>query len=176
MSNAQNEFFCFPDAHLPGRSAVLAEYDILDTPREQQFDDVVKLAAAVCAAPIAVVNLVGDDRQWFKAEMGLGVRETPLDTSFCAHAILEEDFLEIRDATKDSRFAANPLVDAAGGIRFYAGALLKNQAGLAIGTLCILDTRTRPEGRSGRIHAAMYVGKRVERDFQIGANSAMPCP
>ncbi|WP_170065954.1 PAS domain S-box protein [Novosphingobium guangzhouense] len=148
MSDTQNETLCFSNASSPGRSSVLAKYDILDTPREQQFDDVVKLAAAICAAPIAVVNLVGDDRQWFKAEVGLGVRETPLDTSFCAHAILEEDFLEIRDATKDSRFAANPLVDAAGGIRFYAGALLKNQAGLAIGTLCILDTRTRPDGLS----------------------------
>ncbi|GFE76676.1 PAS domain S-box protein [Novosphingobium sp. TCA1] len=146
MSDAYDAPSCFGDVLSAGRSLALARYDILDTPREQQFDDIVKLVAAICAAPIAVVNLVGDDRQWFKAEIGLGVRETPLDTSFCAHAILEEDFLEIRDATKDSRFAANPLVKVAGGIRFYAGALLKDQAGLAIGTLCILDTQPRPEG------------------------------
>ena len=148
MRDVHEDAVCFASALFPGRNAVLAEYDILDTPRERQFDDIVKLAAAVCETPIAVVNLVGDDRQWFKAEVGLGVRETPFDTSFCAHAILEEDFLEIRDATRDRRFATNPLVDAAGGIRFYAGALLKNQAGLAIGTLCILDTQTRPEGLS----------------------------
>lgn len=148
MSEAFEDLSCFGDALFASRSAVLAEYDILDTPREQHFDDIVKLAAAICEAPIAVVNLIGDDRQWFKAEVGLGVSETPLDTSFCAHAILEEDFLEIRDATQDSRFAANPLVNAAGGIRFYAGALLKNQAGLAIGTLCILDTQVRAEGLS----------------------------
>ncbi|GFE76898.1 PAS domain S-box protein [Novosphingobium sp. TCA1] len=148
MNDAHDAPSCFGDFLSAGRSEALAEYDILDTPREQQFDDIVKLAAAICSAPIAVVNLVGDDRQWFKAEVGLGVRETPLDTSFCAHAILEEDFLEIRDATQDSRFAANPLVDVAGGIRFYAGALLKNQAGLTIGTLCILDTQTRPHGLS----------------------------
>jgi len=148
LSDAFEDSPCSGDALFAGRSAVLAEYEILDTPREQQFDDIVKLAAAICEAPIAVVNLVGDERQWFKAEVGLGVSETPLDTSFCAHAILEEDFLEIRDATQDRRFATNPLVDAAGGIRFYAGALLKNQAGLAIGTLCILDTQVRPDGLS----------------------------
>ncbi|PWQ83112.1 histidine kinase, partial [Stenotrophomonas maltophilia] len=74
-----------------------------------------------------------------KAEVGLGVRETPLDTSFCAHALLEQDFLLVPDATADPRFACNPLVTGEPHIRFYAGALLKTDDGLPIGTLCVLD-------------------------------------
>lgn len=125
------------------RLAALARYDILDTPREQAFDEIAELTAAVCDAPIAVVNLIADTRQFFKAEVGLGVRETPLDSSFCAHAILEDDFLIIPDATQDPRFACNPLVTDAPHIRFYAGALLKTSDGVPIGTLCVLDYRPR---------------------------------
>jgi hypothetical protein len=73
------------------RLAALARYDLMDTPREAAFDEVAALAAKLCDVPIAVVNLIGDGRQFFKAEVGLGVRETPLDSSFCAKAILEQD-------------------------------------------------------------------------------------
>ena len=125
------------------RVAALESFEILDTPREREFDDIAILAAEICDAPIAVVNLVTSGRQWFKAEVGLGVRETPLETSFCGHALLEQDFMMVTDMTKDPRFDCNPLVTAENGIRFYAGALLKNEAGLPIGTLCILDTRVR---------------------------------
>ena len=75
------------------RLEALRRYDILDTPPEEAFDEVARLAARICDAPIAVVNLIDDGRQFFKAEVGLGVRSTPLETSFCATAILEEDFL-----------------------------------------------------------------------------------
>ncbi len=125
------------------RLAALVRYRVLDTPREPDFDDIAALASEICGTPIAVVNLIADVRQWFKAEVGLGVRETPLETSFCAHAILEADYLEVPDATKDARFDCNPLVTAVDGIRFYAGALLKTEEGLPIGTLCVLDTRPR---------------------------------
>ncbi len=125
------------------RLAALASYQILDTPPEQVFDDVVQLASEICQTPIAVVNLIGAGRQFFKAEVGLGVRETPLETSFCATAILEDDFLVVPDATQDPRFDCNPLVTSDPGLRFYAGALLKTGAGLPIGTLCVLDTRPR---------------------------------
>lgn len=125
------------------RLDALASYRILDTPRERDFDEVAELAAQICGTPIAVVNLIAADRQFFKAEVGLGVRETPLETSFCAKAILEEDFLEIADATQDPRFECNPLVTAEGGLRFYAGKLLKTAEGLAIGTLCVLDTQPK---------------------------------
>lgn len=128
------------------RLAALRSYGILDTEPEAAFDDVVALIARICDSPIAVVNLIDAGRQWFKAEVGLGVRETPLDTSFCAHALLQQDGMVVPDATKDERFACNPLVTGDMGLRFYAGALLKTADGLPIGTLCVLDTRVRPEG------------------------------
>ena len=128
------------------RLSALQAYGILDTEPEQAFDDIVRLAARICEAPIAVVNLIDEGRQWFKAETGLGVRETPLDTSFCAHALLQDDGMVIPDATKDKRFECNPLVTGETGLRFYAGRLLKSGDGFALGTLCVLDTRARPEG------------------------------
>ena len=126
------------------RLAALADYGVMDTPREASFDELAALTARLCDAPIAVVNLVGDGRQFFKAEVGLGVRETPLDSSFCATALLEEDALVVPDLTADPRFAGNPLVTGAPYIRAYAGALLKTADGLPIGTLCVLDHRARP--------------------------------
>lgn len=125
-----------PDEAL--RSAALHSYQVLDTPREEDFDDLARIAADVCGTPIAVVNLVDTTRQFFKAEVGLGVRETPLETSFCGHAILTDDFMMVPDATKDPRFDCNPLVTGESGLRFYAGALLKTKDGVPIGTMCVL--------------------------------------
>ena len=126
------------------RLAALRRYDILDTPREAEFDDIVALASTICDAPISVVNLIDEHRQWFKAEVGLGVRETPLETSICSHVILENDFVEIPDTLADARMADNPLCLAPeDGLRFYAGALLKTSDGMPIGTLCVLDTKPR---------------------------------
>ena len=128
------------------RLAALRSYDILDSERERAFDDITALVARLCDAPIAVVNLIDAGRQWFKSEVGLGVRETPLETSFCRHALLEQDRLVVPDADKDPRFACNPLVTASNGLKFYAGVLLKDDSGLPLGTLCVLDTQPRPDG------------------------------
>jgi PAS domain S-box-containing protein len=128
------------------RLAALRGYGVLDTPPEQAFDELVQIAALVCKAPIAVVNLVEDKRQFFKAELGLGVRETPLDVSICAHALLQRDVFVVPDTTKDPRFAGNPLVTGEPHLRFYAGALLETKAGLPIGTICVLDHEPRPDG------------------------------
>lgn len=125
------------------RLAALASYDILDTPREKDYDDIALLASEICGTPIAVVNLIADHRQFFKAEVGLGVRETPFESSFCAKAILEDEFLIVPDATKDHRFDGNPLVTGNPHLRFYAGALLKSDDGLPIGTVCVLDYQPR---------------------------------
>ncbi|MGV3613954.1 MAG: PAS domain-containing protein [Fimbriimonas sp.] len=125
------------------RLAALRAYGVLDTPRERDFDEIVALVAQICGTPIAVVNLVDEERQWFKAEIGLGVRETPLDTSLCAHAILERDLVEIPDTLLDPRFQTNPLVTGTPHLRFYAGALLESPDGLPIGTLCVLDHAPR---------------------------------
>jgi PAS domain S-box-containing protein len=128
------------------RVMALRSYDILDTPTEPEFDDLVHLAAETFGAPIAVVNLVASDRQWFKAEVGIGARQLPLDVSICAHAIVQNDFMVVPDTREDARFSGNPLVTVDDGLRFYAGALLRSAAGLPIGTVCVLDREPRPDG------------------------------
>jgi PAS domain S-box-containing protein len=128
------------------RLAALRGYGILDTEQETAFDDIAELAAHVLQAPIAVVNFIAEGRQWFKAEIGIGARELPLDVSICRHAILGGDLLVVPDLTADPRFACNPLVEVAGGLRFYAGALLKTAEGLPLGTICVLDRVPRPDG------------------------------
>jgi GAF domain-containing protein len=127
----------------------LRRYEILDSPSEVEFEDVVRIAAHVCETPIAVVNLIEDHRQWFKAEIGLGVRETPLDVSICAHAILQPGLFVVPDTTKDPRFDCNPLVTGDPHLRFYAGALLETREGLPLGTVCVLDYKpvTSPKSR-----------------------------
>lgn len=125
------------------RLAALARYEILDTPREEAFDGVTKLIAQICDAPIAVVNLIAEGRQWFKSEVGLGVRETPLESSICAHALLQEDLFVVPDTTKDARFNDNPLVTGDPRLRFYAGSLLVTPDGFPLGTLCVLDYEPR---------------------------------
>lgn len=125
------------------RLQALRSYAILDTPIEPAFDDITRIASHVCQTPISVVNLIDNGRQWFKSEIGLGVRSTPLDTSICAHAILEHSFLEVPDTTKDARFDCNPLVTGEPYLRFYAGALLRTPDGLPLGTVCVLDSKPR---------------------------------
>ena len=132
------------------RLAALRAYDVLDQPSDTEFDDFVQIAAHVCEAPIAVVNLIDEARQWFAAEIGLGVRETALDISICAHAILQPDVFVVPDLTDDRRFDCNPLVTGEPRLRFYGGALLKTPSGLPIGTMCVLDYKTRPEGLTER--------------------------
>jgi len=125
------------------RLAALKSFEILDTPPEPDFDDVVRLVAQVCEAPRAAINLIDENRQWFKAELGLGLRETSLDVSLCAQVILQPGLTIIPDVTKDSRFATNPLVTGKPHIRFYAGVLLETSDGLPLGTLCVLDDDVR---------------------------------
>jgi two-component sensor histidine kinase len=132
------------------RVAALRSYGILDTSVDAIFDDFVRLAADACDAPIAVVNLIDAQRQWFAAEIGLGVREMPLDVSICAHAILQPRVFIVPDLTQDERFACNPLVAGEPGLRFYGGALLQSPKGLPLGTLCVLDYAPRPAGLTER--------------------------
>ncbi|AMO73210.1 histidine kinase [Sphingorhabdus sp. M41] len=121
----------------------LRRYGILDTDRERAFDEIVELTAQLCDAPVSVVNFIDEGRQWFKAEVGLGVRSTPIETSLCGHVILQGDFVEIPDTLADERMADNPLCTSEDGFRFYAGAVLKAANGLPLGTLCVLDTKPR---------------------------------
>lgn len=148
------------------RLRALYELSILDTPREQSYDDIAQLAMMICQVPIAVVSLVDKDRQWFKSCLGLDATETHRDLAFCAHAILTpREVLEVEDATKDYRFVDNLLVTGAPGIRFYAGAPLVTQSGLVLGTLCVIDYKPgklSQEQKSSLILLANQVVKLLE--------------
>jgi PAS domain S-box-containing protein len=139
----------------PARLAALASYGILDTGREPAFDDIADLAAELLDAPIAVVNLIAADRQWFKAERGIGVCEMPLDVSICRHVFLRPGVTVVPDLRDDGRFAGNPLVAAAGGLRFYAGAALRSPEGWSLGTVCVLDVVPRPAGLPPRLERVL---------------------
>jgi two-component sensor histidine kinase len=125
------------------RVAVLKSYGILDTPPEPELDNIARLAAQVCETSFALITLVDDRRQWFKSEIGLGIRETPLGPSICAKAILQPGLFTVPDTTKDRRFRFNPLVVGGPRLRFYAGVRLETPAGLPLGTLCVLDAMPR---------------------------------
>lgn len=126
------------------RLNALHTYNILDTPQERDFDDLVKLAARICDTPVSLVSLVDRDRQWFKGRYGLNLTETPRNVSFCQYAIRQpSQILEVRDATVDPRFSQSELVRQGPEFRYYAGAPLVCPEGHALGTLCVLDTKPR---------------------------------
>jgi len=137
------------------RLAALDRYAILDTPPEQDFDDLVRLAADLLDAPMAAMNLIAARRHWFKAELGLGVREVPLDDSICSRVLLQPGGLVIPDLLDDPRFNGNPLATSGPPLRFYAGELLETSEGLPLGTLCVLDTKPRPQGLTSRQRFAL---------------------
>jgi hypothetical protein len=121
----------------------LRNYSILDTPSETRFEQLTQLAAYICQTPVALISLVDNQRQWFKAKIGLDLDETPRDMGFCSHTILDFELMEISDTLSDERFKDNPLVLEYPSIRFYAGAPLISPQGLPMGALCVIDTVPR---------------------------------
>ncbi|WP_036166976.1 ATP-binding protein [Massilia sp. 9096] len=125
------------------RLQVLLNLNILDTPAEERFDRITRLASRLFNVPIALVSLVDANRQWFKSRQGLAVAQTDRSMSFCSHAIKQEQVMVVEDALQDPRFVANPLVSGDPNIRFYAGSPLVAPDGSRVGTLCLIDRAPR---------------------------------
>ena len=118
----------------------LEQLAVLDSDPEAEFDALVRAASVVCGTPISLISLIGAERQWFKASVGLpGATESPRDISFCSHAVLDSELFEVEDATKDPRFFDNPFVVGPTDVRFYAGAPVQLDGGEIVGTLCVID-------------------------------------
>jgi signal transduction histidine kinase len=148
------------------RLADLYQYNILDTPEEEEFGHLVKLASRICNAPISLISLLDAERQWFKARVGMDEQETPRDISFCSHGILNGNIFIVPDATIDARFTNNPLVTGNKGIRFYAGVPLTSEAGNNLGMLCVIDTVPR-HLTSEQQEALMILGKQVVKQMEL---------
>ncbi|MEX1668038.1 GAF domain-containing protein [Zhongshania guokunii] len=129
------------------RLKTLRAVNILNTPFEARFDRLTRMAKRLFDVPIVAISLVDKNRQWFKSAVGLDVRETPRDISFCGHAILKDDIMLVPDTSKDERFFDNPLVAGGPNIGFYAGCPVRALDGQILGTLCIIDTKPRAMSR-----------------------------
>lgn len=126
------------------RLAALRNYQILDTPPEAVFDDLVRLAAYICGTPVSLMSLIDAERQWFKASVGDTRHiQSRREVAFCQYAMLSDDVFEVEDATLDPLFRQNPMVVDDPNVRFYAGAALVTPEGMPLGTICAIDTEPR---------------------------------
>jgi diguanylate cyclase (GGDEF)-like protein len=125
------------------RLAALDRYDVLDSPSEQAFERIMRMARAIFEVPIAAVTLIDGHRQWVKSQHGLGTEDTPKCDSFCNVAIRQDRPLVVADTWVDDRFKANPLVQGPPYVRFYAGAQLWTPDNFGLGALCLIDTKPR---------------------------------
>ncbi|KOP25321.1 histidine kinase [Hapalosiphon sp. MRB220] len=151
------------------RLEALHEYQVLDTLPEQVFDDLAFLATQICQTPIALINLIDAKRQWFKAKVGLSVKEIPKEIGFCPICVESREILIIPDTFADERFATSPVVTSEPYVRFYAGVPLLAPQGEAIGTVCVVD-RVPREITSNQIEALQAIGRLVIRQLELRRN------
>lgn len=159
----------FDDAR---RLETLRDYRVLDSAPELSFDNVTRLATALFHTPIALVSLVDEHRQWFKSRVGLEVAETPREWSFCDHAVRADSDLVVEDASRDPRFADNPLVTGEPGIRFYCGVVLHASDGQGLGTLCLIDRVPRTISREERASLEV-LARQVEAELELRRRVAL---
>ncbi len=157
------------------RILALHALNILDTPPEERFDRIARLAKYLFRVPIVLVSFIDTNRQWFKSCYGLMDRETPRERSFCAYTLLNSAPLVVPDAHKDRRFADNPLVDLEPHIRFYAGYPLKDPRGYILGTLCVLD-RVPHQFQQQELDLLYDLAQMVEREINLTHTQATISP
>src|ERR1043166_395227 len=153
-------------ANEAGRLRTLHAYKILDTKPEERFDELTRLAALICGVPISLISLIDTDRQWFKSKFGLDLQETPRAQAFCTHAIMQPELFVVPDASKDERFANNPLVTGDLHIRFYVGEPLAARDGHVLGTLCAMDREPHTLTEAQK-EALRIVGQLVIANFEL---------
>jgi len=154
------------------RQQALESCKILDTVPEDVYDRIVNLASMIFDVPMPLVSLVDHDRQWFKAKAGLDATETPREWAFCDHAIRFPQLFEITDPLGDSRFCDNPLVTGPPKIRYYAGMPLVTKDGHALGTLCIIDTKTRDPLTAPRRQILSELAQMAMREIELRRTDA----
>jgi signal transduction histidine kinase len=139
---------------------------VLDTDREEVFDEIADLAAAICEAPMALITFVDDDRVWLKSKVGISASETSRDMSFCGHGILQKEVFVVPDTALDKRFQDNPFVIEEPKIRFYAGAQLVDRGGHILGMVCVLDRKPR-QLRSSQQQALRVLARLVMTELEL---------
>ncbi len=144
----------------------LLEYQILDTPEEADFDDLVMLASNICNTPIALISLIDDKRQWFKARKGIDVRETAKELSFCQYAIQSNELYIVENAPQNVLFATNPFVTGPPNVVFYAGMPLTTHDGFNLGTICVIDREVRSINEQ-QIEALKIIAKQVIKLLEL---------
>lgn len=155
------------------RLKALRSYSILDSLPEKEYDDITQLASQICGTSISTISLIDENRQWFKSKVGINVASTDKEVSFCGHAIMEPDkIFTINDSRLDERFRDNPLVTGYPNVVFYTGVPLVNPAGLALGTLCVIDNKPK-ELNEAQLVALKALSSQVVSLFELRKSKMM---
>ena len=156
----------------PQRMAAVARLSILDTKSEQSFDSIVELAGTLASTPIAAFSIIDSERQWFKSSIGLDLRQTGRDISFCGHVVASDKELIVPNAREDQRFHDNPLVTDGPGIGFYAGVPVHGPDNFCIGSLCVIDQKPR-QLSVAQVAGLHHLAGLIERELVLRTSSVI---